>query len=145
MIELKVKFVAKNQGDDFTILLLDNEEKHVLPIVVGPFEAQAIMLPMEGIEPPRPLTHDLLMNFCRHYEKKLSKIVITGIREHTYYAELHLQDNGRTDILDSRPSDAIALALRCRAPIYMTPGLIEFTYDFADIKFEQEEGGEESH
>ncbi|MBW6464070.1 MAG: bifunctional nuclease family protein [Bacillota bacterium] len=144
MIKMEVKTVTADQGGNFLILLMDDEEKKVLPISIGPLEAQSIALVLQGEVPPRPMTHDLLKTLCENLGGMIQKIVITDIRESTFYAELYLEHNGETLIIDSRPSDAIALALRCEAPIYMETRLIEFTYDFQDI-IAREGGDEELH
>ena len=120
------------------------QEKKVLPISIGPLEAQAIALVLQGEVTPRPLTHDLLKSFCDNLKVSIEKIVITDIIDSTFYAEIYVQQNGETLILDSRPSDAIALALRCEAPIYMVSKLVEFTYDFQDI-IARDGGSEELH
>jgi len=144
MIKMEVKTVTADQGGNFLVLLMDEEEKKVLPISIGPLEAQAIALVLQGEMPPRPMTHDLLKTVCDNLEGQIEKIVITDIIDSTFYAEIYLQKNGETLILDSRPSDAIALALRSESPIFMVPKLVEFTYDFQDI-IAREGGGEELH
>ena len=144
MIKMEVKTVTADQGGNFLVLLMDDEEKKVLPISIGPLEAQAIALVLQGEVPPRPLTHDLLKMVCENLGAKMEKIVITDIRVSTFYAEIYLQQNGETLVIDSRPSDAIAVALRFDAPIFMVPKLIEFTYDYQDI-IAREGGGEELH
>jgi len=144
MIKMEVKTVTADQGGNFLVLLMDEEEKKVLPISIGPLEAQAIALVLQGEIPPRPMTHDLLKSVCDNLEGQIEKIIITDIIDSTFYAEIYLQKNGETLILDSRPSDAIALALRSESPIFMVPKLVEFTYDFQDI-IAREGGGEELH
>ncbi len=144
MIKMDVKTVTADQGGNFLILLMDDQEKKVLPISIGPLEAQAIALVLQGEVTPRPLTHDLLKSFCDNLKVSIEKIVITDIIDSTFYAEIYVQQNGETLILDSRPSDAIALALRCEAPIYMVSKLVEFTYDFQDI-IARDGGSEELH
>ncbi len=144
MIKMEVKTVTADQGGNFLVLLMDDEEKKVLPIAIGPLEAQAIAIVMQGEMPPRPMTHDLLKTICDNLEGQIEKIVITDIIDSTFYAEIHLQKKGETMILDSRPSDAIALALRCLSPIYMVSKLVEFTYDFQDI-IAREDGDEKLH
>jgi bifunctional DNase/RNase len=141
---MEVKTVTADQGGNFLVLLMDDEEKKVLPISIGPLEAQAIALVLQGEIPPRPLTHDLLKVVCESLGATMEKIVITDIRDSTFYAEIYLQQNGEMLIIDSRPSDAIAVALRFDAPIFMVPKLIEFTYDYQDI-IAREGGGEELH
>jgi hypothetical protein len=136
MFEMKVKAVTVSSTGDFLVLLVDKEEKKVLPIMIGALEANNIILPLQGVKPPRPMTHDLLKSVIEHLRGKLDKIIITDIRDNTYYAEIYITLNGENIVIDSRPSDAIALALRCNAPIYMAPRLVEFTYDMSDMKFE---------
>ncbi|KXG74970.1 hypothetical protein AN618_20950 [Fervidicola ferrireducens] len=132
MLEMKVKSVVTSPMGEYLILLVDQEEKKVLPIAIGPLEANNIALPLQGIKPPRPLTHDLLKSVIESMGGKLDKIIITDIRDNTYYAEIHITLDGKNLVIDSRPSDAIALALRCGAPIFMKPRLVEFTYDLTD-------------
>jgi uncharacterized protein len=144
MIRMEIKTVTADQGGNFLVLLMDDDEKKVLPISIGPLEAQAIALVLQGEIPPRPMTHDLLKTVCETLGGVLEKVVITDIRESTFYAEIYLQHNDETVIIDSRPSDALALALRCDTPIYMENRLVEFTYDFQDI-IAREGGDEELH
>lgn len=144
MIKMEVKTVTADQGGNFLVLLMDEEEKKVLPISIGPLEAQAIALVLQGEIPPRPLTHDLLKSVCENLGGAMEKVVITDIRENTFYAEIYLQKNGENVVVDSRPSDAIALALRFQAPIFMVAKMVEFTYDYQDI-IAREGGDEELH
>lgn len=133
MHEVKVKAVTMDEAGGFQVLLTDMEEKNVLPIHIGPYEAQAIVMALQGQIPPRPMSHDLLKSLCNNLSGSLEKVVITDIRDDTFYAELYLNYNNETHVVDSRPSDAIALALRCNSSIYMGIKLIEFTYDYDDI------------
>ena len=144
VIKMEVKTVTADQGGNFLVLLMDDEEKKVLPISIGPLEAQAIAIVLQGETPPRPLTHDLLKAVCENLGGEMEKVIITDIKESTFYAEVYLQQNSETLVIDSRPSDAIALALRFGAPIYMATRLIEFTYDYQDI-IAREGGDEELH
>jgi len=137
---MNVKAVTVDQGGSFLVLLTDNEEKMVLPITVGPFEAQSIALALQGQMPPRPITHDLLKSLCESLGGTLEKIIITDILDSTFYAEVYIQHNGSTIVLDSRPSDAIALALRCGVTIYMAMKMVEFTYNYQDIIDDQMDG-----
>ena len=84
---------------------------------IGPFEAQAIALPLQGVRPPRPYTHDLMLEALHRLKAKVKRVAITGLRENTYFASLVLDVQGQELVLDARPSDAIALALREDAPI----------------------------
>ncbi len=139
LIKLTVKTIAMAREGSFSLLLADSEQKTILPISIGAFEAQAIALPLEGKPAPRPLTHDLIVSFCEALRGTVEKIVITDIREDTYYAEIELRRDGEVITLDARPSDAVALALRFDAPIYMKPGLVEFTINYKDLFSEGEE------
>ena len=130
---MKVKAVTLDQGGGFLVLLADQAETKILPIAIGPFEAQSIALVLQGRASPRPLAHDLIKSLLEKMGGILKKIIITNIIESTFYAELYIQCQGEELVLDSRPSDAIALALRWGAAIYMVPKLVEFTYDYEDI------------
>jgi len=138
MLEMKVKTVALIKDGSFSVLLSDADEKTFLPIMVGPFEAQAIALPLQGKAVPRPMTHDLLHTICEKLEASVEKIVVSDISGGTFYADVFFRlENGEEMIIDSRPSDAIALAIRSDAPIYIGPHLIEFTYNSEDIVFSE--------
>ena len=99
------------------LLLRAKQDKRELTMFIGPVEANAIAIPLQGMRPPRPLTHDLLLEVIHRFRGKLKRVVITDMREGTYYANLILDAQGQEMVLDSRPSDAIALALREGAPI----------------------------
>ncbi|MEW6718868.1 MAG: bifunctional nuclease family protein [Thermodesulfobacteriota bacterium] len=99
------------------VILRDRESRLALPIWIGMVEANAIIVVIEGVEIARPLTHDLLKSILERTGTSLRRIEITEIRDNTYYALLHLEREGVVFTVDSRPSDAIALALRCGVPI----------------------------
>jgi len=103
----------------FVVILRDDAHHRWLPIVVGSSEAQAIALQMESIIPPRPLTHDLVKNLLDSVEVRISRVVVNDLRENTYYAMVGLKMNGSHVEVDARPSDAIAIALRAQAPIFV--------------------------
>lgn len=107
------------------IILRDDEEKNFLPIWVGVFEANAIALQMEGITTPRPMTHDLLRNVISQVRGEVEKVLISKLQENTFYAEIYLDVDGRKLTVDSRPSDAIALALRASAPVFVEETVLE--------------------
>ena len=107
------------------VILRDADEKNFLPIWVGVFEANAIALQMEGITTPRPMTHDLLRNIIRQIEGDVLKVVINNLQENTFYAQIHLRLDGKSFTIDSRPSDAIALALRMEAPVFVEETVLE--------------------
>jgi len=104
----------------FVVILKDDVNNKWLPIVVGNTEAQAIALQLENVSPPRPLTHDLIKNLLESVEAKISRVVVSDLRENTYYAVLSMKSNGKSTDIDARPSDAIALALRMQAPIFVS-------------------------
>jgi bifunctional DNase/RNase len=136
MIELKVKTVTLDAGGNFTVFLVDKkEEKLVFPIVIGALEANNIAMPIQGVTPPRPMTPDLLKSAIEELGGIPEKVVITNMIGNAFNAEIHIKQDDRLIVLDSRPSDAIALALRCNIPIFMVRWLIEFTYDISDVQF----------
>jgi uncharacterized protein len=107
------------------IILRDQEGQRVLPIWVGAYEANAIALQIENITTPRPMTHDLLRNVIHDLKAEIRKIVVSDLKENTFYALIHLDVQGEALAIDARPSDAIALALRARAPIFVEDRVID--------------------
>ena len=99
------------------VFLRGKQDKRELSMFIGPFEAQGIILPLQGMRLPRPFTHDLMLETIHRLKAKVARVVITEMRDNTYFANLILDAQGQEVILDSRPSDAIALALRENAPI----------------------------
>ena len=107
------------------VILRDTQSQLFLPIWIGVFEANAIALRIEGVEPPRPMTHDLLRLVLEQLEATVEKIVISDLRESTFFAVIHLQHRGTPVTVDARPSDAIALALRANAPIFVLRSVLD--------------------
>jgi uncharacterized protein len=107
------------------VILRDKEGQRVLPIWVGAFEANAIALQIENVTTPRPMTHDLLRNVIQDLKAQVEKIVVSDLKENTFYALIHLVVNGEALAVDARPSDAIALALRTSAPIFVEDSVID--------------------
>lgn len=107
------------------VVLKDTSEKNILPIWVGDLEADAIHRHMEGAVPPRPFTHELLLDAIASLGGTVKSIVITDLKEGTFYAELQLERNGESVSVDARPSDAMALAQRAGASIYVAEGVLE--------------------
>ncbi len=103
----------------------ETERSRVLPILIGGPEASAIHSAMEGIVPPRPLTHDLAVTVFQSLGATLERIVITEVRDHTFYAELHFRTPSGQTVVSSRPSDAIALAVRTTTPIFAEESLLD--------------------
>jgi len=122
------------------IILRDKEGQRVLPIWVGVFEANAIALQIENVTTPRPMTHDLLKNVIHDLRGRIDKIVVSDLKENTFYALIYLTVGGEMMAIDARPSDAIALALRARAPIYVEESVIDNakTSDLVPEKGDQE-------
>ncbi|MBI4536826.1 MAG: bifunctional nuclease family protein [candidate division NC10 bacterium] len=100
------------------VYLRGKEDKRELSIFIGPMEAQAIAAPLQGFRPPRPLTHDLTLELIHRLKARVKRALITELKDDTYFAQLILDAQGQEIVLDSRPSDAIALALREDAPIW---------------------------
>lgn len=111
---------SPSSGGAYALILSETDGNRRLPIIIGTFEAQAIALELENIKPPRPMTHDLLKNIILSYRSKVNKVIINNLNEGTFYAQIHYSNNGDDIELDARPSDAIALAIRFKAPIYTT-------------------------
>src|SRR5919205_4139415 len=117
-IEMTIKGLMVDPITNMPIVILrDKEGQKVLPIWVGIFEANAIALQIENIATPRPMTHDLLRNIITDLDGRVDRIVVSDLKENTFYAIVHLTVRGERVAVDARPSDAIALALRTRAPI----------------------------
>jgi uncharacterized protein len=124
--EFKIKGLMMDPITNSPIVILQEMEKNtLLPIWVGIFEANAIALQIERVDTPRPMTHDLIKNLLLHLNADIEKIVVNDLKENTFYASIYMRINGESMRLDSRPSDAIALALRMDAPIYVTDEVIE--------------------
>jgi hypothetical protein len=124
-VEMKVRGLALDPMSNMPIIILrDDEDKRSLPIWVGIFEANAIALELEKIATPRPMTHDLIKNILESIEARVTKVVVTDLRDNTFFAVLHLQIGENEYQVDSRPSDAIALALRVAAPIYVDEDVV---------------------
>jgi len=107
------------------VLLREQDGERFLPIWVGPVEAMAISSAMEGISPPRPMTHDLLASVLGALGATIVRIVVTELRDNVFYADLVLGLGGREVTVSSRPSDAIALAVRTGAPVFASPEVLE--------------------
>src|SRR5712671_1683626 len=125
-LEMKVKGLALEPLSNMPVLILrDEEDKRSLPIWVGLFEANAIALELEKISTPRPMTHDLIKNILESLDARVQKIVVNDVRDNTFYAVIHLRLGSADITVDSRPSDAIALALRVGAPIFVEEEVVQ--------------------
>ena len=140
-IEMTIKGLMVDPITNMPIIVLrDDAGERVLPIWVGVFEANAIALQIENVATPRPMTHDLLKNVIADLNATVQKVVVSDLKDNTFYALIHLTLNGEALAVDARPSDAIALALRARAPIFVEDNVIDHakTIDFASEKTDSE-------
>ncbi len=140
-IEMVIKGLMVDPVTNMPIIILrDKDGEKVLPIWVGIFEANAIALQIENITTPRPMTHDLLKNVIHDLHGDIQKIVVSDLKENTFYALIYMKVNGESMAVDARPSDAIALALRARAPIFVEDHVIDNakSVDFAPEKNDSE-------
>lgn len=135
MIEAKIVNLAITDKG-FALILKPKGYEKVIPIFIGALEAQSISMVLLGLEQPRPLSHDLFTNVLEKFTIKLHKIVVDDLRHDTFYAKMVLEQDGKTLRMDSRPSDAIAMALRMKAPLFVEEKVIEE----AGIFLEEQEG-----
>jgi len=124
----------------YALILYELEGKRKLPIIIGGFEAQAIALKLENIKPPRPFTHDLFKNIADVFHLHVHEIVIDELHNETFYAKVICEVNGEVHEIDARPSDAIALAVRFNAPLFVTEEIM----NEAGIRDEQKDDREEN-
>jgi uncharacterized protein len=137
LIEMTIKGLMVDPITNMPIIILrDQNGEKVLPIWVGIFEANAIAPQIENIQTPRPMTHDLLRNIIQDLQAAVDRVVVCDLKENTFYAVIHLQTAAGPVSIDARPSDAIALALRTRAPIMVDDRVIDHakTVDFTNEK-----------
>lgn len=121
MVRMKVKVVGLDQNNMVPVVIItDRDEKGFIPIVIGPAEAGAISEGLEGKKRPRPMTHDLIKNLIDTLNAKVDRIIIHDLRDETYYAHICVKTSEGEIEVDARPSDAIALALRTDAPIFVS-------------------------
>lgn len=125
VVEMTVEAIFVDQGERFIVVLRDDSQTKVLPIIVGQFEAKAIDVELRRRKHVRPQTHDLLRNALTEIGAQVRRIVVTDLRDETYYAIIDVVRNGIAHQIDARPSDAIALALRCRAPIFVDQKVVD--------------------
>jgi bifunctional DNase/RNase len=125
-IEMSIKGLMVDPITNMPIIILrDRDGQRVLPIWVGIFEANAIALQMENVSTPRPMTHDLLRNVIADLQGQVTKVLISDLKDNTFYALIYVDLSGDVVAIDARPSDAIALALRTQAPIFVEETVID--------------------
>ncbi|MGH9346158.1 MAG: bifunctional nuclease family protein [Vicinamibacterales bacterium] len=126
LIEMTIKGLMVDPITNMPIVMLkDMQGERVLPIWVGIFEANAIALQIENIATPRPMTHDLLRNVIKDLDGTVERVVVSDLKDNTFYAVIYLTVRGESVAIDARPSDAIALALRTRSPILVEEAVID--------------------
>ena len=140
-IEVKIRALMMDPSSGTPIIILkDVQSDTMLPIWVGAYEANAIALEIEKIAPPRPMTHDLLRNLITELGVHVERVVVTSLRDNTFFAVIEMRNSeGDRMVLDSRPSDAIALALRADCPIYVDTEVIKASRNTLPAE-ESEEG-----
>ncbi|MBI1818057.1 MAG: bifunctional nuclease family protein [Deltaproteobacteria bacterium] len=141
-VEVEVRSVGMDHASGAPVVVLQDKAAHqtALPIWVGPAEAQAIAMQLEGVTPPRPMTHDLMKLALEQSGVEFEKVVIQALKESTYYARIFLHSGRKPVELDSRPSDAIALAMRFHKPIFVARTLME-SNDAVDLRREAARAG----
>ncbi len=117
--------VSQTQSGAYALVLAEENGERRIPIIIGPVEAQAIAIQLEGLKPPRPLTHDLIKNIAFAFDIALIEVTIYKLEEGIFYSELLCEMGGREVRIDSRTSDAVALALRFRCPIYTSEEILK--------------------
>lgn len=128
LIEVKVKgIVVDPKANNPVVVLVDLEGQRALPIWIGVFEAEAISRGLEEVVTLRPMTHDLMRQILDTFKASVKQVVISDLKGNTFYASLYITIDGEELVIDSRPSDAIALAVRVKAPIYIAPAVVEST------------------
>lgn len=126
MIPMRVESVGVVPGNRGLVVVLREETgSRLLIMEIGPLEANSIGMELEGIRPPRPMTHDLFVNALQNLNTRVARATVVELRDSTFFATLTIETSEGVVNLDSRPSDAIAVALRCEAPIYCLPGVLE--------------------
>ncbi|MBI2119138.1 MAG: bifunctional nuclease family protein [Elusimicrobia bacterium] len=112
-------------GSQFVVVLEEIEGPRLIPIWIGAAEGNSIAMHLNRIQLPRPMTHDLIINLVNLWKSKIVKVVITELKESTFYASIYLQQNNHVEEIDARPSDSIALALRASAPLFVDESVFQ--------------------
>jgi uncharacterized protein len=143
VIEVFVESIRVNMTNYKRVVMLkEKTAQRYLPIWIGHFEADAIAIPMQNVPVSRPLTHDLLGSVISALGGKVTQVVISELADETFYAKVVIDENGRHVEVDSRPSDAIALAIRAKVPIYVEDAVLDQAGMVFDNEGEEAEGGE---
>jgi hypothetical protein len=139
MIEVIINGVFLTQSQSSGILLKELNGERTLPIIIGEYEAQSIALGLENIKPPRPITHDLTCNMLETFDIRIESVLITELKDNTFFAVIRVNRDGKTTLeVDSRPSDAIALAVRNNSPIFVNESVMDQAAYVAEDKDESD-------
>jgi len=139
LIQVTIDSIRVSLVSPHRIVVLKDDDERFLPIWIGPFEAEAINIALQGTQPGRPLTHDLFKALIGELDGKAERIIVADLREDTFYARIVMNVNGRQIELDARPSDAIAVAVRMKLPIFVADQVMAT----AAIRASQDEGATE--
>ncbi|MBN2805249.1 MAG: bifunctional nuclease family protein [Prolixibacteraceae bacterium] len=131
--------VSQTQTGAYALVLVEENGERRIPIIIGPVEAQSIAIQLEGLHPPRPLTHDLFKNIAQAFKIELLEVIIYKLEEGIFYSELICEQGGTRIAIDSRTSDAVALALRFKCPIYTTEEILAKAGIVIELSEEPEE------
>jgi uncharacterized protein len=144
LVEMTVESVRVHMlSSRHVVILKDTERERYLPIWIGPWEASAIAMKLQGLAPDRPLTHDLFASVLQELEVRVERVIIATLAEETYHARLILEQGGRTVEVDARPSDALALAVRAGGRIFASEAVLEQAALGGDAGAEDEDPGTE--
>jgi uncharacterized protein len=145
MEKIKLEIVgisySQTQSGAYALVLGEEDGKKRLPIIIGGFEAQAIVIEMEDMKPSRPLTHDLFKSLSESFDIKMIEVLIHNLSEGIFYSKIICELNGNVQEIDARTSDAVALALRFKAPIYTLKHIMDNAGIFIEEEVSQQEGG----
>lgn len=133
MLRMTIEGVGVDQQKQTVVVLKDFEGTKLLPIWIGPAEARAIQIELEGARPARPLSHDLLLGIIEAVRGRITRVVINDLQERTYYATIDIETPRGTRHIDSRPSDAIAIAVRAKCPVFVDGNVIDHLIDADEI------------
>ncbi len=136
---------SQTQSGAYALVLAEEEGERRIPIIIGGVEAQSIAIKLEGLEPPRPLTHDLFLNFSRAFDIEIIEVIIYKLEEGIFYSELVCIKDGQELRIDSRTSDAVALSLRFNCPIYTYESIIKSAGIVLDVNAEHETEASETN
>lgn len=133
MLRMTVEGVGFDHQKQTVVVLKDWEGARLLPIWIGPAEARAIAIELEGARPARPLSHDLLLNIIAAVRGRVTRVVINDLQDSTFYATIDIDTPNGTHHIDSRPSDAIAVAVRAKCPVFVDGGAIDALVDADEV------------